>query len=307
MPTTEQRSRDFTPTRQGLNVFVDGTDGSNLNGGLYPAQAFKTITAALAAIAIHVAAGRRVSGLHVAPGDYAENVVIPRSVENLVVYGQGSPGSVSVVSQGANSTAITVHGRDVRLENIGGAGTGTGAGIRVTGRRFSADSRCKFENQDSTGAAAILGPGLVADIDAATADKGDFGLWEGVEFCYAAKGVIFQGSDYGASGQHVLRGCRTHNVSDAHFEEQHLAGGANNLHFRDLLIEDHKFMPNEDGTFATKFASLNDDNANSGVVTGAVVPVALDVGANPGQSLVSTALKWVGNKHPAGLSSGQPS
>ncbi len=285
---------------EGKARYVDPVSGNDGNHGKNWANAKGTLQAAVNASA---------SGddIFCAPGDYDENVTIPRSKSNLTIWGVGGRGSVSVVAQGTNATAITVHGRDCSLKNIGGAGTGTGAGLRVTGRRFHCDSACKFENQDvTTGYAAIIGPGLVAAIDADTQDKGDFGRYE-AEFCYADKGILLQGSDYGACGQNSFVGSRSHNCVSAHFEEAHLAGGANTLHYRDLLIDGHTFEHGSDDAGAVvatvKFLSLDDDNANLGQVQNCAFPVAL----NSGKSLVSTGLTWVANKHPAGLSTGQPS
>ncbi|MCA1811440.1 MAG: hypothetical protein LC623_05455 [Halobacteriales archaeon] len=295
MPTLENRSRDLTPLKQGLNFFVDATDGSDLNSGLYPGQAVETFEQVVANIEDRIAKGQRVTGLHIEPGDYDENVVIPRSIERLTITGRGGPGSVSVNAVGANADAITVHGRDVRLENINGAGTGTGAGLVVTGRRFSADAWCKLENQDGTGKALVLGPGLVADINAGLADKGDFARFEGTLFAYAAQAVVLQGSDYGASGQNEFMGCRSLGITGAHFAEAHLAGGAASLHYRDLRIKGHSFEfgTDDDGVVInpTRFLDLNDDNGNQGKVEDSSFPVA-KAGA---QNVVSTLLVGVGN------------
>lgn len=248
----------------------------------------------------------------VAGGDYGATLTVPRTKSNITIKGIGGPGAVSIAPAGVNVTAITIHGRDVRLENIGGAGTGTGAGIRVTGRRFSCDEDCKFENDDGTGAAAVVGPGRVADIYDAddnptgTQDKGDFSLWEGAEFAYAAKGVILQGSDYGACGPATFLGCRSKGITGAHFAEAHLAGGANRLHYRDLLIHGHTFDYGSDDDGAaivpTAFLDLNDNDENLGEVTDCKFPVA----QNAAKLLVSAGLLCVGNKHPAGNSTGQP-
>lgn len=183
----------------------------------------------------------------------------------------------------------------MRLENIGGAGKGTGAGLVVTGRRFSCDALCKFENADGTGKAVVIGPGTVAQVNAGTHGKGDFGRFEGPEFAYCAQGVLLQGSDYGASGQHEFLKCRSKGITGAHFAEGHVAGGQNRLHYRDLLIDGHRFEfgTDDDGVVInpTKFLDLNDDNENQGLVTDSVFPVA-KAGA---QNAVSTALKGVEN------------
>lgn len=91
MPTLENRSRAFTPLRQGLNFFVDGVDGSDLNSGLYQGQAVKTFARAIVLMLARIAEGQRVTGLHVEPGDYAENVVFPRGIGRITVTGRADP------------------------------------------------------------------------------------------------------------------------------------------------------------------------------------------------------------------------
>jgi hypothetical protein len=236
--------------------------------------------------------------LFLAPGDYEENVVIPGTKDNLTLVGMGGRGAVSIVA-GTNGVALTNHGRDVTLVNIGMEGDGTGGGLVNTGRRFRAVA-CKIEGGAD---ALIMGPGTVAQIDASSADKGDDGLFEDCEFAYATNGVVLRCSDYGASGQNRFRRCTFHNIATAHVTERVGTGGSAPVGYRDIELTECVFLAAEDGTLPTKFLDLNDDNANTGQVARCVFPVAL----NSGKSLVSTKVLWVANHHPAGLSNGQPS
>jgi hypothetical protein len=236
--------------------------------------------------------------LYLAPGDYEESVVIPGTKDNLTLVGLGGRGAVAIVA-GTNGVALTNHGRDVTLVNIGMEGDGTGGGLVNTGRRFRCVA-CKIEGGAD---AAIIGPGTVAQIAASTADKGDDGLLEDCEFAYATNGVVLRSSDYGACGQNRMRRCTFHNLAEAHVTERVGSGGSAPVGYRDLELTDCVFLAAEDGGMPTKFLDLNDDNANTGQVSRCVFPVAL----TSGLSLVSTAVLWVANHHPAGLSTGQPS
>ena len=238
--------------------------------------------------------------IFVDPGEYAEELVIPHSKSNIAIIGMGGRGSVAVQAD-TDGVAITNHGRDVTLVNIGGEGDGTGGGLVNTGRRFRAYG-CKFEG----GALAVsMTLGTVLQIAALTHDKGDDTLLEDCEIAYATVGVKLTGSDFGACTQNFFKGCYFHSLPTASFEEAHGVGGAITLHYRGLLIDGCRFGAADEETDAlpTKWISLNDDNANSGLVTGCVFPDVLAGGRN----LVSTTLIWVGNFHTAALSTTQPS
>lgn len=319
MATTEQRSRDFTPTRHGLNVFVDGENGSDQNGGLYPAQGFKTIGAAVAFAAAQAAAGFRVEALHVGsngieedddnPGfwkakGYDEEVVIPRVLRGLTLLGEGPKGSVFIAPKGTNKTALTVHADDVTRINVGVEGRGTGGGLVVSGARF----RSRISKTEGGAKVLIIGPGTVAQVRAGTHGDAADAQFEDDELAWGDDlGVVLRGSDYGAVTQPRFIRCRSHNIAGAHFAEEVGVGGSAPVTFRDLEVLDHKCLPNEDGSHPTNYFRLNANNANSGQVMGGYVPVAQNVGANPGQSLVSSAVRWVGVEHPAARSTGQPS
>jgi len=229
------------------------------------------------------------------PGEYAEQITIPFTKNNLVLIGMGGRGSVAI--QAAETTAtIQNHARDVTLINVGAEGDGTGGGLTNYGRRLRAYG-CKFEG----GANAVkLTLGTAAQVAAETHDDGSDCLLEDCELCWSDNGVLVAASDHGAVTQAFFKNCRLHNLADSSFEE---VGGSAGVRYRDLHIDGCLFGLLEDGTAPTAYILLNDDNANSGIVTRCVFPTALNGGLN----LVSTALAWVGNLHPAGLSTGQPS
>lgn len=276
-------------------IYVDARSKTATRDGVSFDSALATITAALARAVAH-------DTIIVAPGDYDEAVTIAASLDNITIVGAGPKGSVSVAPSASNATALTCHGRDVSVHNVGFGGNGSGHGAVVTGRRFSAIG-CKFEDADGTGNALVIGPGTVAQIAAVTHDKGDFGYFLDCEFAYATKGVLLQASDYGSSGQHRFVNCESYQCPTAHFEESDGTGGSAAVHYRDLRIIGHMFRPSEDGTAPTKYISLNDDNANTGLITGCHMPSAI----NSGKNLMSTACLYVGNFIPAGLSGAQPS
>ena len=310
MATPEQRSRNLQPLRPGRNLLVKTGSTALPANGLSWENAGKTIEDALD-LAISADDAMGADAIHIAPGDYDEVLTITRNLRGLEMHAAGPMGSVSIAPQDEDSDGLIVHADDVSLDAIGVAATGTGTALTVTGRRFTA-ARAKLEAaQDTvgmeTGTALLIGPGTVAEIDADSKGKGDFARFEDCELAYADKAVVLQGTDRGASGQHRFLRCESHNIKTAHFAEAVGSGGGADLTFRDLRLLGHMFGPNEDSDHPVNYVLLNGHANNNGRVMGGYVPVAEDVGANPGQSLVSANLAWLGVHHPAGLSTGQPS
>jgi hypothetical protein len=258
-----------------------------------PTRRYTTIQAA-------ITAANNGDQIFVDPGEYAENVTIPHSKQNIVLVGMGGRGSVAIQAL-TDGVAITNMARDVTLVNIGGEGDGTGGGLKTYGRRFRAFG-CKFEG----GAiAAEFTLGTDAQITAGTHDKGDDTLLEDCEVAYADLGVKLTATDYGALTQNFFKHCYFHSLPTASFEEGHSAGGSNNVHYRGLVIDDCIFGPGDEDTHAlpTKWISLDDDNANDGVVSRSVFPTLINSGLN----LCSTTLLWTGNLMSGGVSAAQPS
>ena len=273
----------------GTHFYADPA-GSNTQGGRSWAEPKQTITAALALMS----AG---DILHLAPGEYDEEVTIARTLSKITIIGHGGRGACFNNPTGTNKTAFTNHADDVTFLNVGCDGAGTGGGMVNTGSRFRAYG-CKFEGGAN---ALILTLGTVAQEAAGTHGVGADCLIDDCEFAWSsAAGIKLVATDYGAVTQIFVRRCKFHNLSAAHFEE---SGGTASIRFRNLEISDCVFDDDEGGTPPTKFISLNDDNGNDGIVTRCSFPTTLAGGLN----LVSTALHWVSNYMTGGISTGQPS
>jgi hypothetical protein len=258
-----------------------------------PSRRYPTIQSAISAASAK-------DQIFIEPGEYAENVVIPYAKSNIALVAMGGRGSVAIQAL-TDGVAITNNARDVTLVNIGGEGDGTGGGLVNTGRRFRAYG-CKFEGG---AVAASMTLGNVLEITALTKDKGDDTLLEDCEIAYADVGVKLTGTDFGACTQNFFKRCYFHSLPDASFEEAHGAGGAITLHYRGLVIDECLFGAADEETDAlpTKWISLDDDNANSGLLTRCVFPDILAGGRN----LMSTALRSIGNMFVAGIGGAQPS
>lgn len=268
---------------------VNGADGSN-NPRRGKNRAYQTIQAA-------VDDAEPGSAILVSPGPYDETVTIGPSHNQIVLVGMGGRGAAFIEPSTEDAGGMVCHAADVSLVNLGVAGEDatSAVALTVTGARFRA-LNCKFEGGLTQ---LTLGPGTDAQITAGTHGDGADAFFDDCEFCWGVNGVILKASDYGAVTQARFRGNKFYNLSAASFEE---SGGTASIRFRDLVIEKNIFLPNE-GVAPTKYISLNDDNTNDGIVVDNVFVTALNSGLN----LVSTKLLWAGNRHPAGLSTTQPS
>lgn len=233
--------------------------------------------------------------IYIEPGEYDEQVTIARAKSKLTLVGVGGRGSVFIAPSASNPTAMTIEADDVTLINVGCEGSGTGKGLLNRGRRTRLYG-CKIEG----GAMALqLTLGTDAQIGAGTHGKGDDVWVVECEFAHSDEGVRLTATDYGAVTQVRIVRCLFHDLAKA-FEE---SGGSASIRYRSLQIYDCVFDDLEDGSAPTAFILLNDDNANTGIVTRCSFPSAI----NSGKNLVSTALHWVSNYHTGGVSTGQPS
>lgn len=259
-------------------------DGNDSRAGRSPENAVLTMAAAAALVVSY-----RGDRIHLV-GILDEQAVIPFGKNGFSVIGHGPRGAAVIAPSGADKTALTNHGIDVLLENLGLEGDGTGGGLVNTGRRLRTQA-CKIEG----GALALhLKDGADGQSDGADV------LLEDTEICWATRGVKLSQGFHGGVTQAKFKKCHFHDLSASHVEDG--SGAAAGL-FRGLVVDECAFCNMEDGTEPTKFFLINGDNANTGRVSRCAFPVALDSGKN----LVSTAVEWVGNLHPAGLSTGQPS
>ena len=251
----------------------------------------------------HMSSG---DGLLIAPGDYTEEVTIPVTLSEIVLYGMGGLGDVFIEGVGA-VTCLTNNGRDNTLVNITleGDETAGSLGLRNRGKRLRYYSG-RILNVTTCAEFTL---GTPTEVTAGTYSDGSDTLCWDVEFSWATDGVDLVGvtdlgvGDFGTT-QNYFRHCQFHNLSNSSFKETPL--GAATQSFRDLEIADCTFKALESGSLPTAFVLLNGDNANSGIVTRCSLPTALLTAGGAGKSVVSTKLYWTGNYHTGGISTGQP-
>ena len=248
-------------------------------------SAFKTVAeAVLAASANDV--------IFVAPGAYAENVVIPVTKPNLTVIGAGGRGSTFIQAL-TNGVALTVHSKDVTAVNIGCEGDGTGGGAHILGRRFRGID-CKFEG----GADALkVGPASVAAQNATNDNDASDNIYVRCEIAWSTDGVVLMASDYGAVTQPRFYDCWSHDLTN-HITEELQAGATASIMFRDLEVHAHRFLRAEDGSAATAYVELNASNTNTGLFSDSVIAHATMASA---VLQIGNGVLWVGNKTEAGV------
>lgn len=279
------------PVVHGKYIFVDAAATGTLNKGTkqYP---YSTITAA-------VARAQAGDCIVIMPGDYDESVTISRELNNLVLVCPAGRGAAYIAPTDTDAVALTNNADDVTIVNVGLDGADAGAGLINTGSRLRVYGS-KLEGDDI---ALQLTLGTVAQEAAGTHGVGADILLSDCEIAWATTGGLLTCTDYGAVTQVVLDRCRFHNSSAAALTESVGSGGSASVLFRNLVVQDCTFDDLEDGTAPTAFILLNDDNANTGIVTRCSFPTAI----NSGDNLVSTAVHWVCNYHTGGVSTGQPS
>ena len=240
--------------------------------------------------------------IYLKPGDYAGAFTIPYSatVTGITLVGAGPRGSVFLSGTGATTT-LTNDAERTTLINISIEGDETGGSIgllnRGRGLRYQVGRILNVES------CAKFTLGTPTEVTAGTYSDGSDTLCEDVEFSWATNGIDLVGvtdagvGDFGTT-QNYFRRCVFHNFSAAAVTETPLGEAAQS--FRDLELSDCIFRRVEAGTEPTKYLDLDDDNANSGIVTRCAFQTALAGGKN----LVSTALIWVSNYHTGGVSTG---
>lgn len=239
--------------------------------------------------------------IYIAPGTYDETVTIERGL-NLSIIGVGPWGSVKIAPSTANASGLLVHADDCLVENLVVEcpdTTGTVA-LTVTGSRF----RGSWLKLMGGAKQLVVGPGLNALVtaDDPTRGAGVDMVFQHCELASGTQGLVLTGTDYGPAAQIVLRNCLFNRLTTSSIDETNSSGSSSNQ-FRNLLVDRCVFEPAQDGTEPTNYILLNDSNSNTGLVTACYFTVAL----NSAKNLVSTACKWVGCLHPAGISTTQPS
>lgn len=271
---------------------VNGTSGSD-NPRRGKNRAYQTIQAAID----DAVAG---SVILVSPGAYAETVTISRTAAhaNLTIIGMGGKQAAYIKPTVEDANGLLNYADGLTLYNLGVFGEDTTSAVAFTNFGSNVLARdCVF----GEGATQIqTGPGTAAQITAGTHGTGDDVTFHGCTVKDGTTGAILTSTDHGVMKRPRFIDCIFSALSAAALEE---AGGTASTRFQALLVKDCAFLPALDGTAATKYVSLNDDNANTGMVTGCRFLTALNSGLN----LVSTKVIWAGNFHPAGLSTTQPS
>lgn len=275
-------------------LYVDATNGSNTFSGRSLDKAKATIGAAVtAAVAGDV--------IIVLPGSYDETVTIARGKSNIKIVGVGGRGAAYIEPSTEDADGMIVHADDVTLINIGVAAEDTTAGnyaLTVTGSRFRAHG-CKFEGGEIQ---ALVGPGTAAQETAGTHGRGGDIIFEDCEFAWGTDGVTFQGTDYGAATQIVVKDCRFHNLTGDHINDKSGSGATASILFRNVQLIRNVHDDAEGGTAPTMYVDLDTDNGNDGVLVGSYFPQA----ANGAKVLLSTALHCIGVFFTGGISTGQP-
>jgi len=241
--------------------------------------------------------------IYLAPGDYAGAFTIPVGKSNLTIVGAGARGSVFLTGSGATTT-LTNNANRTHLVNISIEGDETGGSVGLLNR--GRGLRYEVGRILNVATCAKFTLGTPTEVTAGTYGDGSDTLCEDVEFSWATNGVeligvedLVGGGDFGTT-QNRFRRCVFHNLSAASVTE---TPSDVTQSFRDLELSDCIFQRVEAGTEPTKYLDLNDDNANTGIVTRCSFPSALASGKN----LVSTGLIWVSNYHTGGVSTGVPS
>lgn len=280
--------------------YCDPNLGDDDNNGRSWEAPFATIQAAIAAVTDR---GKHNWGVLCAPGQYDETVTIARTVPSGgTIQGVSGRGSAFIEPDTEDADGFICHQDDITVINLGMAAEDTTAGnlaLEVTGSRFRAHG-CKLEGGQYQ---CVIGPGTVAQEAVGTHGRGGDIMFEDCEYAWGTNGILLRASDFGAVTQARFRKCRFHDLTASSFEESDGTGGSAAVHYFGLVIDDCVFELDEAGAPPTKWISLNDNNANAGIVTGCRFPTAINSGLN----LVSTKLLWIGNYHTGGIAAAQPS
>lgn len=279
----------------GRSFYVDNSVGVDTNrNGLSPIRPLLTISKAVTLL-------QDFDQVFINPGAYGEDVTIPRSLQYISLIGLGGPGGVVITPEGTDVAGIVNEADDIELVNLDIRGNGTAYSLLNRGSRLHVLASIL----GSGGLGVVLTEGTAAQVTATTHGIGEGPVFEACEFAGVPTGVIITATDQGYIERIQFLNCWFHDLPVASIEELTGAGGAAANRFRELLVHKCIFGPGDktDGSDPTKWISLDDSNSNTGQVIDCSFPTAINGGLN----LVSTALKWIGNMHPAGISNAQPS
>ncbi len=278
----------------GRSIYVSPTGSDTDNqGGLNPTRPLKTITQA-------IAVAEKYDTIFLDPGDYDETVTISRSstVSDVSIVGLGGRGAAIIEPSTSNADGLVNHMDGLSLHNLTIKGNGTGTALENTGSRLRV-TECKL---GVTGALSVdLTEGTTAQIAALTHGEGDDVQFFNCVIGGTADGVKLTATNNGVMTGILFENCHFAGCSASSFEE---AGGTAANRFRNLVVRWCHFGPGDvsTGAMPTKWFSLDDSNSNTGEIIDCSFPDTLTSGRN----LVSSLVLWVCNRHPAGLSTGQP-
>lgn len=274
-------------------MFVPDPEGKN--------RYFQTLGEAVASLL-----GTANALIVMAPGTYAESIVIPRSQGGLTILGLGNRGEISIAPTAAAVNGITFSNDNLTLVNIDvdvSGSAGSLFAVKGTGSRLRLLLGCKLEGASTLGSAALgVGPGSVAAVTAGTEGRsGDLDI-ESAEFCWSDHGVKLIATDFGVPTEVFITKSRFHNLVTSHVTGVPGAFGIGSVACLEHVDNVHDNA--EGGVAPTKFfTTLNGAVNDDGIVTGNRFATATNAAA---AFQVNTRLFWVVNATRAGWTTAQP-
>lgn len=240
---------------KGRAFFVDAVNGSDLQGGQSWNTAVATITRALALVE-----SGRCDRIYVAPGTYAENVVVTKDGVEIIGFCPGGYDRPDVV--GVAGIPLSVHAQGFVCQHIRFASPGAFHAVVQQGNGFLY-SDCVFDGDGLDGLNLL--PDL--DDDSFTASEGKVvgclhrgATGAGLRFTNPGPGVE---GGVGPTDVEVRR-CRFYD-NGVDIKDTDTAG-SNDTTFLNCLVEDCDFLTDGGGAFV--YVNLAAGGANKGTVAG---------------------------------------
>lgn len=240
--------------------------------------------------AIDAAVSGRGDVIYIAPGDYAEAVVIGPAMTDLKLIGLGSRGAVAIVPTGTNPTALLIDGTagaanrtsDIEIINIGCEASGTGIGCHIRGniRRIRLYG-CKLESGGAGTALRIQSLAAGAPADNAFYD---------VELAWSATAAHIQVTGGGDPvTQTYFEGGWAHNFTSRGIH-------VDTVHTTDLKLRRFEFGRLENDTEPTNEYILADVASSTGLISDCTFPAA----QASGKISLATGVRRAGNRYTDG-------
>ncbi len=223
--------------------------------------------------------------IYIAPGTYAENVVIATAGLTLVGLGaRGQPWINPAAGVPLHINAVD----DTVVINLGCGGVAAGAAaLRLTSTNETRFHACKFEG----------GSDVLALLEGTAGAQCGNVMFFDCEFAWGLVGMEFDNSAFGFPTQILLRDCWFHEVTTAHLRNEAAGGGV-----ADLWVENCKFYNSEDGTEPTDYIVV-DRVGDTGVVSRCYFAAPTITAA---KMTIAAGILWVGNYAEDGLSAARP-